>query len=97
MSLNKQTVETIAHLARLKIEDGEIEKYQSELSSILDLVEQMKACDTVGVEPMTHPFDATMRLRADVISESNQRDKFQALAPSTEDGLYLVPKVIDSD
>jgi aspartyl-tRNA(Asn)/glutamyl-tRNA(Gln) amidotransferase subunit C len=97
MSLNKQTVETIAHLARLKIEAGEIEKYQSELSSILDLVQQMEACDTAGVEPMTHPFDATMRLRADVISESNQRDKFQALAPSTEDGLYLVPKVIDSD
>ncbi|MFT7528663.1 MAG: aspartyl-tRNA(Asn)/glutamyl-tRNA(Gln) amidotransferase subunit C [Arenicella sp.] len=97
MSLNKQTVETIAHLARLKIEDGEIEKYQSELSSILDLVQQMETCDTAGVEPMTHPFDATMRLRADVISESNQRDKFQALAPSTEDGLYLVPKVIDSD
>ncbi|MFT7527556.1 MAG: aspartyl-tRNA(Asn)/glutamyl-tRNA(Gln) amidotransferase subunit C [Arenicella sp.] len=97
MSLNKQTVQTIAHLARLKIEDGEIEKYQSELSSILDLVQQMKACDTAGVEPMTHPFDATMRLRTDVVSESNQRDKFQASAPSTENGLYLVPKVIDSD
>ena len=97
MSLNKQTVQTIAHLARLKIEDGEVEKYQSELSSILDLVQQMEACDTAGVEPMTHPFDATMRLRADVVSESNQRDKFQAIAPSTEDGLYLVPKVIESD
>jgi aspartyl-tRNA(Asn)/glutamyl-tRNA(Gln) amidotransferase subunit C len=97
MSLNKQTVQTIAHLARLKIEDGEIEKYQSELSSILDLAQQMEACDTAGVEPMTHPFDATMRLRADVINVSNQRGKFQASAPSTENGLYLVPKVIDSD
>ena len=95
MSLDKQTVQTIAHLARLKIEDSEIEKYQSELSNILDLVQQMEACDTAGVEPMTHPFDATMRLRPDVVSESNQRDKFQKLAPSTEDGLYLVPKVID--
>ena len=95
MSLDKQTVQTIAHLARLKIEDDEIEKYQSELSKILDLVQQMEACDTAGVEPMTHPFDATMRLRPDEISESNQRDKFQESAPSTEDGLYLVPKVID--
>ena len=95
MSLDKQTVQTIAHLARLKIEDDEIEKYQSELSNILDLVQQMKACDTAGVEPMTHPFDAIMRLRPDEVSESNQRDRFQASAPSTEDGLYLVPKVID--
>lgn len=95
MSLDKQTVETIAHLARLKIEDSEIKKYQSELSNILDLVQQMEACDTAGVEPMTHPFDATMRLRADEVSETNQREKFQKLAPITEDGLYLVPKVID--
>jgi aspartyl-tRNA(Asn)/glutamyl-tRNA(Gln) amidotransferase subunit C len=95
MSLEKKVVRDIARLARLKIDDAEIDKYQSELSNILTLVEQMEACDTSGVEPMTHPFDAVMRLRKDKVSETNQRDKFQQSAPSTEDGLYLVPKVID--
>lgn len=94
MPLEKQTVRTIAHLARLELADSEIEKYHSELSNILELVEQMQACDTSGVEPMTHPFDATLRLRADNVTESNQRDKFQAIAPNSEAGLYLVPKVI---
>lgn len=95
MSLNKQTVRDIARLARLEVDEAEIDKYQLELSNILNLVEQMEACDTSGIEPMTHPFDATMRLREDVVSETDQRSKFQQSAPSTEDGLYLVPKVID--
>ena len=55
----------------------------------------MEAVDTSGVEPMTHPFDATLRMRADEVSEINQRDKFQSIAPNAEDGLYLVPKVIE--
>jgi len=99
MSLDKQTIFNLAHLARLKIDDSEIEKYHDELSNILGLVEQMEACDTTNTQPMTHPFDATLRLRDDIISETvngkDQREKFQALAPSAEDGLYLVPKVID--
>ena len=95
MALDTQTVHTIARLARLKIEDNEVEKYASELSNILDLVAQMEAVDTRGVEPMTHPFDATLRLREDVANETNQREKFQQIAPSAEKGLYLVPKVID--
>lgn len=95
MALDNETVHTIARLARLNIDDSEVEKYRSELSNILDLVAQMEAVDTNGVEPMTHPFDATMRLREDTVTESNQRDKFQALAPKSEKGLYLVPKVID--
>lgn len=95
MALDKDTVLGIARLARLKIDDQEIEKYSSELGNILDLVAQMEAVDTSGVEPMTHPFDATMRLRDDAVTQSNQRDKFQAIAPSAERGLYLVPKVID--
>ncbi|MDB4512307.1 Asp-tRNA(Asn)/Glu-tRNA(Gln) amidotransferase subunit GatC [Arenicella sp.] len=77
------------------MEPSEIEKYRLELSNILALVAQMEAVDTAEIEPMTHPFDATLRLRPDDISEKNQRDKFQSLAPTTEDGLYLVPKVID--
>ena len=95
MPLDKQAVLAIAHLARLEIDDSEVQKYSTELSNILGLVEQMEACDTSGIEPMTHPFDATLRLREDVVTEASQRDKFLALAPSFEDGLYLVPKVID--
>lgn len=95
MTLDKSTVKTIAGLARLNVDDIEIDKYQSELSNILDLVEQMDAVNTDGIEPMTHPFDATLRLRDDTVTEHNQREKYQAVAPSTENGLYLVPKVID--
>lgn len=95
MALDQDTVKNIAQLARLKIDDSDVEKYRNEISNILDLVAQMDAVDTSGIEPMTHPFDATLRLRADEVTESSQREKFQAVAPSTERGLYLVPKVID--
>lgn len=95
MAIDNKTVETIARLARLKIDDNDIEKYRSDISNILALVEQMEAVDTNGVEPMTHPFDATLRLREDEVTENNQRDQFQAVAPNSQDGLYLVPKVID--
>ena len=95
MTLDKDTVHSIARLARLNIAESEVEKYQTELSNILELVEQMEQCDTSGIEPMTHPFDTTLRFRDDCVTEKNQREKFQALAPNAEDGLYLVPKVID--
>jgi len=95
MALDNDTVHAIARLARLKIDHQEVEKYSNELGNILDLVAQMEAINTDGIEPMTNPFDATMRLRADEVSEGNLRDKYQEVAPSTERGLYLVPKVID--
>ena len=95
MALDIDTVHTIARLARLSIADEQVDKYASELSTILDLVAQMEAVDTDGTEPMTHPFDATLRLREDTVTQDNQRDKFQAVAPEAEQGLYLVPKVID--
>lgn len=95
MAIDNKTVHTIAHLARLEIEQSKVPKYTAELSKIIGFVEQMDACDTSDIEPMTHPFDATLRLRQDKVTETNQRDRFQAIAPSTEDGLYLVPKVID--
>ena len=95
MALDNQTIKTIARLARLEISEDEVEKYRSDISNILKLVEQMEAVDTSGVEPMTHPFDATLRLREDQVTEKNQRDKFQTIAPDSQDGLYLVPKVID--
>ncbi len=95
MALDNETIKTIAGLARLEIADDEVERYRSGISNILDLVEQMDAVDTSGIEPMTHPFDATLRLREDKVTEKNQREKFQTIAPNSQDGLYLVPKVID--
>jgi aspartyl-tRNA(Asn)/glutamyl-tRNA(Gln) amidotransferase subunit C len=95
MALDNDTVHTIARLARIQIDSSEVDKTRHALENILDLVTQMEAVDTTGIEPMTHPFDATMRLRADEVTEINQREKFQAIAPSAERGLYLVPKVID--
>lgn len=95
MALDSKTVQDIARLARLNIEEQEVEKYGAELSNILGLVAQMEATDTQNIEPMTHPFDATLRMREDKVTETNQREKFQAIAPNAENGLYLVPKVID--
>ena len=95
MSLDRADVEKIAHLARLAIDDQEAGHYAKELSNILDLVEQMNAADTDGVTPMAHPLHMTQRLRPDVVTENDQRDQFQRIAPLTEDGLYLVPKVIE--
>ncbi len=95
MALDNKTVQDIARLARLSVSDQQAEKYRGELSNILDLVAQMEAVDTSDVEPMTHPFDATLRMRPDAVTESNQREEFQAAAPNAESGLYLVPKVID--
>jgi aspartyl-tRNA(Asn)/glutamyl-tRNA(Gln) amidotransferase subunit C len=93
--LNTETVLKIAHLARLNIDEQAAPKYVRELSNILDLVEQMNRVDTKQVEPMAHPLDVSQRLRADVISETNQRDLFQSIAPQVEAGLYLVPQVIE--
>ncbi len=95
MSLDKSQVEKIAHLARLQIDPADVPEYATNLSNILDLVEQMDAVDTEGVDPMAHPTDAVQRLREDVVTEHDQRDQFQAIAPQVENGLYLVPKVIE--
>ena len=95
MSLEKSDVEKIAHLARLAIDENDVPEYARNLSNILGLVEQMSAVDTENVTPMAHPLDATQRLRADEVTETNQREHFQEIAPSVENGLYLVPKVIE--
>ena len=95
MSLGKEDIEKIAHLARLSITDTDMSDYARNLSDILDLVEQMSAVDTNGVTPMAHPLDARQRLRADEITETNQREQLQANAPQVEAGLFLVPQVIE--
>ena len=88
-------IRRIAELARLELSAPELAAMQHELSSILALVDQMAAVDTEGVEPMSHPQAAMQRLRADAVTEPDQRAEFQAIAPQVEDGLYLVPKVIE--
>jgi aspartyl-tRNA(Asn)/glutamyl-tRNA(Gln) amidotransferase subunit C len=95
MSLQQDDVAKIAHLARLAISPGDVPEYARNLSNILALVEQMSAVDTTGVSPMAHPLDAVQRLREDVVTETDQREHFQRHAPLVEDGLYLVPKVIE--
>lgn len=95
MALDNNEVAKIAHLARIKIDESKAPEYANSLSSILDLVEQLQSAETNNTEPMAHPLDATQRLRSDEVTESNNRDDYQAIAPATEDGLYLVPKVIE--
>ena len=95
MSLDKNDVEKIAHLARIAISEKDVPGYAKSLSNILELVEQMDAVDTENVSPMAHPQDAFQRLREDVVTEENQREHFQQIAPEVEDGLYLVPQVIE--
>ena len=95
MALDRQDVEKIAHLARINIDKEDINEYLGNLTSILDLVDQMQRVDTQNVEPLSHPLDAIQRLRADDITESNQREQLQQVAPAVEEGLFLVPKVID--
>lgn len=95
MSIDVDEVKKIAKLAALDVKDEDIQSYADNLSNILGLVEQMSAVDTTGVTPMSHPFDVVQRLREDVVTEVNRREDFQAIAPKIEDGLYLVPKVLD--
>lgn len=95
MALDRKDVSKIAHLARLDISEAEVAAATESLSRILGLIEQMNAVNTQGVAPMAHPQDAALRLRDDRVTEPDQRDKFQEIAPATEAGLYLVPKVIE--
>ncbi len=95
MSIEIDEVKKIAKLASLNVDEADVQAYATNLSNILDLVAQMDAIDTAGVTPMSHPFDAVQRLREDVVTDFNRREDFQAIAPKVEDGLYLVPKVIE--
>jgi len=104
MSLDVNDIKRIAHLARIETTDGEAEATLQKLSGILGLIEEMQAVDTAGIVPMSHSQDVFQRLRDDVVTETDQRAAFQAIAPSigngvitpaVENGLYLVPKVIE--
>lgn len=95
MSLTIADVKKVAHLARLAIEDAAALQCTRELCNILELVEQMGTIDTSNVSPMAHPLQVSQPLRPDIVTESNQRDLLLSIAPLTEAGLYLVPKVIE--
>jgi len=95
MSLERKDVEKIAHLARLAVTEAQADALVKDLTGILDLVDQMDAADTAGVEPMAHPLHMAQRLRLDEVTETDNRKAFQAIAPSVENGLFLVPKVIE--
>jgi aspartyl-tRNA(Asn)/glutamyl-tRNA(Gln) amidotransferase subunit C len=95
MSLTLEQVQRIAHLARIEISESEAVTTQGHLNGIFELIEQMQAVDTRGVEPMAHAQDVSQRLREDVVSETDRRAAYQAVAPEIEAGLYLVPRVIE--
>lgn len=95
MALKPEDVKSIAQLARLEIRDADIPAYTDNLSRILDFVQQLEAAETGAVAPMAHPLEMSQRLRADEVSEHDQRDLYQENAPQVDAGLYLVPKVIE--
>ena len=95
MSLTLEQVRWVAQLARIEIDENEAEGTLGQLNGIFSLIEQMQAVDTRGVEPMAHAQDLSQRLRADKVTETDRRESYQAVAPEVEDGLYLVPQVIE--
>lgn len=95
MALDRQEMETIAQLARLHINEADIQEVGARITEILALVDRMQAVDTRAVTPLAHPFDAVQKLRPDEVTEGDQRDALQRFAPDAEDGLYRVPRVIE--
>lgn len=95
MSLSPDDVARIARLARIELSAAEAEATRGQLNGILGFIEQLQAVNTDGIEPMAHAVDVVQRLRPDAVTESDRRADFQAIAPETEAGLYLVPKVIE--
>lgn len=95
MALTIKEIESIAHLARLGLQADELEHFAADVSNVLDMVTQLQAIDTDGVEPMAHPGNATLTLRADKVLEHATRDQLQAAAPDIADGYFLVPRVIE--
>jgi aspartyl-tRNA(Asn)/glutamyl-tRNA(Gln) amidotransferase subunit C len=96
MSLNRDQIERLAHLARLSLTEAEVPVYQESLSKIVGLVGELDAAQTQGLEPMAHPLPGlAQRLRADAVSETDRHELYQRNAPQVEAALYLVPKVIE--
>jgi aspartyl-tRNA(Asn)/glutamyl-tRNA(Gln) amidotransferase subunit C len=95
MALYSEHIQRIAHLARIEITAGEAVDIRAKLESIFDLMGRMRAVDTTGIVPMSHAQEVTLPLREDVVTETNRRELYQSVAPAVQDGLYLVPRVIE--
>lgn len=95
MAIEHDDILKIAELARIRIADEEIDQVTRRITEILHMVDRLQAVDTSNVEPMANPLDAAQRLRPDAVTEGNRRAAFQAIAPAVENGLYLVPRVIE--
>ena len=95
MILSSQDIERIAHLARIRVTPADVLDVQAKLDGIFKLIDEMQAVNTQGIEPMSHGLDMVLRLRDDVVTETNHREKYQKNAPQVADGYFLVPKVIE--
>ncbi len=95
MEVTDSVVKNIAALAQLQVDETELPRLAAGMKNILDLAEQMQSANTEGVIPVSNPLDATQQLRPDTVTETDQRELFQSIAPATEDGLYLVPRVVE--
>ncbi|WP_420464439.1 Asp-tRNA(Asn)/Glu-tRNA(Gln) amidotransferase subunit GatC [Panacagrimonas sp.] len=95
MSLSADQIRQVAHLARLELRADEVDHYARQISSILEMVDQLSTADTAGVTPMAHPLAMVQRLRPDAVTEPDLRSDYQAHAPAVQDGLFVVPKVIE--
>ena len=95
MEVTDEVVKNVAALTQLKVEGDEIRQLAAGMKNILDLAEQMQTADTSDVEPMSNPLDAIQQLRPDVVTEVDEHELFQSIAPATEEGLYLVPRVVE--
>ena len=95
MALSIEDVKRVAHLARIEVTPDEAQDVLKKLTGIFGLIEDMRRVDTAGIAPMSHAADVSLVLREDAVTETDQRDLFQSVAPATADGLYLVPKVIE--
>lgn len=95
MTFTEMDVKKVAALARLEVADQDVPTYERELASIFEMIQKIQDIDTSNIEPMSHPKDIELRLRPDQVTEPDQRAELQQIAPATENGLYLVPKVLD--
>jgi len=95
VKVTEDVVKNVAELAQLELGAKEMKRLMVSMQKIVDLAEQMQSVDTKGIEPVSNPLDATQQLRRDEVTEKNERDLYQSIAPETRDGLYLVPKVIE--
>lgn len=95
MTLEAGDIEKLAKLAKISVDQSLISEVRDKLDNVLSMIDQLQAIDATGISPMAHPLDTSQRLREDTVTETNQRDQLQAIAPAVADGLYLVPQVID--